>query len=103
MAAENPAPDKDNPGQKMFIIRIDETEYKWPEEKISWFGSAPAIRMFLPTCGGSLPQCTWPTEQICPPRTSSKRISDANGSVGRGTSTTDSGSLESTDLRVSSL
>ena len=35
MAAENPAPDKDDPGQKMFIIRIDETEYEWPEEKIT--------------------------------------------------------------------
>ena len=35
MAAENPAPDKDNPGQKMFIIRIDDAEYEWPEEKIT--------------------------------------------------------------------
>ena len=35
MAAENPAPDKDTPGQKVFSIRIDETRYEWPEEKIS--------------------------------------------------------------------
>ena len=35
MATENPASDKDNPGQKIFIIRIDETEYEWPEEKIT--------------------------------------------------------------------
>ena len=35
MATENPAPDKLNPGQKMPIIRIDESEYEWSEEKIT--------------------------------------------------------------------
>ena len=35
MATENPAPDKLNPGQKMSIIRIDESEYEWSEEKIT--------------------------------------------------------------------
>ena len=35
MATENPAPDKHNPGQKMSIIRIDESEYEWSEEKIT--------------------------------------------------------------------
>ena len=35
MAAENQAPDKDRPGHKVFIIRIDETQYEWPDEKIT--------------------------------------------------------------------
>ena len=35
MATENRVPDKDGPGQKAFIIRIDRKEYKWQEEKIS--------------------------------------------------------------------
>ena len=35
MAAKNPTPDKDNPAHKVFTIRIDRTEYEWPEEKIS--------------------------------------------------------------------
>ena len=35
MAAANPVPDKDSPGHKVFTIRIDQTQYKWPEEKIT--------------------------------------------------------------------
>ena len=35
MAAENPAPDKDSPELKAFIIRIDRKEYEWQEEKIT--------------------------------------------------------------------
>ena len=35
MAAENPARDKGSRGNKMFTIRIDETEYEWREEKIT--------------------------------------------------------------------
>ena len=33
MAADNPAPG--SPEHKAFIIRIDQTEYEWSEEKIS--------------------------------------------------------------------
>ena len=35
MATENPVPDKDSSGHKVFIIRIDQAEYEWPEEKIT--------------------------------------------------------------------
>ena len=35
MAAENPAPDKDISGHKVFTIRIDETQYEWSDEKIT--------------------------------------------------------------------
>ena len=35
MTAENPAPDKDTPGRKVFTIQIDRTQYEWPEEKIA--------------------------------------------------------------------
>ena len=35
MTAENPAPDKDTPGRKVFTIKIDRTQYEWPEEKIT--------------------------------------------------------------------
>ena len=35
MATENPAPDKDSPELKVFTIRIDREQYKWPDEKIS--------------------------------------------------------------------
>ena len=35
MAAENPVPDKDSPGHKVFSIRIDQTQYEWPDEKIT--------------------------------------------------------------------
>ena len=35
MATENPAPDKDSPEHKVFTIRIDREQYKWPDEKIS--------------------------------------------------------------------
>ena len=35
MATENPTPDKNSPGHKAFTVRIDETEYEWPEEKIT--------------------------------------------------------------------
>lgn len=34
MTLEKPVPDKDDPGDKPFIIRIDRTEYEWSEEKI---------------------------------------------------------------------
>ena len=34
MATENRIPDKDNPGQKVFTIQIDRTQYEWSEEKI---------------------------------------------------------------------
>ena len=35
MATENPVPDKDSPGHKVFTIRIDRTQYEWPDEKIT--------------------------------------------------------------------
>ena len=35
MATENPIPDKDNPGQKVFTIQIDRTQYEWSDEKIN--------------------------------------------------------------------
>ena len=35
MTTENPVPDKDNPGHKVFTIRIDRTQYEWPDEKIN--------------------------------------------------------------------
>ena len=35
MAAENQVPDTDNPGHKVVSIRIDETRYERPEEKIT--------------------------------------------------------------------
>ena len=35
MITDNPIPDKDDPGQKVFTIRIDRIEYPWPEEKIT--------------------------------------------------------------------
>ena len=34
MTAENPFPDKDRPEHKVFTIRIDQTPYEWPEDKI---------------------------------------------------------------------
>ena len=35
MTAENPDPDKDTSGHKAFVIRIDQQEYEWPEDKIT--------------------------------------------------------------------
>ena len=35
MATENPAPDKDTPAHKVSTIKIDRTQYEWPEEKIT--------------------------------------------------------------------
>ena len=35
MAAENPTPDKDEAGHKVFTIQIDRTQYDWPDEKIN--------------------------------------------------------------------
>ena len=35
MATGNPAPDKDSPGNKVFSIRIDRTQYEWSDEKIN--------------------------------------------------------------------
>ena len=35
MPTENPAPDKESSVHKVFTIRIDRTEYEWPEEKIA--------------------------------------------------------------------
>ena len=35
MTAENPAPDKGEPVRKLFSIRLDRTEYEWPEDKIT--------------------------------------------------------------------
>ena len=35
MTTENPAPDKDTPAHKVFTIKIDRTQYEWPEEKIT--------------------------------------------------------------------
>ena len=35
MATEKPTPDKEKPDHKAFTIRIDRTEYGWPDEKIS--------------------------------------------------------------------
>ena len=45
MATENPAPDKDSPVHKVFIIRIDRTEYEWTDEKIT----GAQLRRFPPT------------------------------------------------------
>ena len=35
MVAENPGLDKDRPDHKVFTIRIDRTEYEWPDDKIN--------------------------------------------------------------------
>ncbi len=35
MATENPALDKDTPAHKVSTIKIDRTQYEWPEEKIT--------------------------------------------------------------------
>ena len=35
MIAENPGLDKDRPDHKVFTIRIDRTEYEWPDDKIN--------------------------------------------------------------------
>lgn len=35
MAADNRTPDKEEPEHKAFVIRVDRTEYGWPEEKIN--------------------------------------------------------------------
>ena len=35
MAAENPAPRNDSPTRKAFIMRIDQQEYDWLQEKVT--------------------------------------------------------------------
>ena len=44
MTTENPAPDKDTPAHKVFTIKIDRTQYEWPEEKITGVPTKNLIR-----------------------------------------------------------